>query len=220
MQSRTELVLAAKTLGVLLSEQQVSQLDAYLSLIQKWNRAYNLVGTCDRRQLILRHLLDSLTVAPFIRGASVLDAGSGAGLPGIPLAIALPGISFTLLDANGKKIRFMRQTVIELKLNNVELAQTRLEHYSAHQAMVLARAFAPLEEALEQLAKACVEGGRILIMSGVKPARLPRVAAISGMLMQPLSIPGLTHQRHVLIANKKTDYKKAGHKKRTMRNRP
>ena len=187
MQSRTELVLAAKTLGLLLSEQQISQLDAYLSLIQKWNRAYNLVGTCDRRQLILRHLLDSLT---------------------------------TLLDANGKKIRFMRQTVIELKLNNVELAQTRLEHYSAHQAMVLARAFAPLEKALEQLAKACVEGGRILIMSGVKPARLPRVAAISGMLMQPLSIPGLTHQRHVLIANKKADYKKAGHKKRTMRNRP
>ena len=202
MQSCAELALAAKTLGLSLSEQQASQLDAYLSLIQKWNQAYNLVGACNRQQLILRHLFDSLTVAPFIRCASVLDVGSGAGLPGIPLAIALPGISFTLLDANGKKTRFMRQSVIELKLNNVEVVQTRLEHYFAHQTLVLARAFAPLEEALEQLAKVCAEGGQILIMLGVKPTNLPRVAAISGMVMQPLSIPGLTCQRHLLIADK------------------
>ena len=203
MQSCTELAEAAKTLGLSLSEQQAGQLSAYVSLIQKWNQAYNLVGTSDRRELILKHLFDSLSVAPFIGCASVLDVGSGAGLPGIPLAIALPGISFTLLDANGKKVRFMRQSVIELKLNNVQVVQTRLEHYSASQSLVLARAFAPLAEALEQLARVCAEGGQILIMLGIKPASQPRLAIISRMVMRPLTIPGLTHQRHLLIADKK-----------------
>ena len=125
----------------------------YVALIQKWNKAYNLVGTSDSSDLIYKHVLDSLSIFPYVQESPVIDVGSGAGLPGIPLAISLPDISFTLVDANGKKARFMRQACIELNLTNVEIVQARIEKFTANNGYktVVSRAFAPVESALSQL---------------------------------------------------------------------
>ena len=205
MQNLTELAVAAKAFDLQLSEQQLSQLDGYLSLIQKWNKAYNLVGTSNKQELIVKHLLDSLVIAPYVKVSPVLDVGSGAGLPGIPLAIALPDISFTLLDANSKKTRFMRQTVIELELKNVQIEHTRIESYFPENKKntVISRAFAPLEDALERLSKVCAQPGQILIMLGLEPKSLPDIAGINTMAIHSLSIPGLSSKRHLLVADKK-----------------
>ena len=117
MNASEQLLAGAKALDVSLHSEQANQLHSFLLLIQKWNQTYNLVGASDTETLVTKHILDSLAVAQFINQDPLLDVGSGGGLPGIPLAIARPDLSFTLLDANGKKTRFMRQAMIELKLS-------------------------------------------------------------------------------------------------------
>ena len=191
-------------LGLVLPDERINQLLLYLDLIKKWNKAYNLVGTSNSVDLINKHLLDSLSISKHIQASPVLDVGSGAGLPGIPLAITLPGISFTLVDANGKKARFMRQVCIELKLTNVEIVQSRIENYTVDQAYktVVARAFAPLEKALSQLSAVCDEGGQINIMLGTVPETLPKIEGINNMAVHSIDVPGLSSDRHLLVANK------------------
>lgn len=201
----TDLLLhGAKQMRVPLKPQQLAQLEAFLLLIQKWNRAYNLVGATDTQTLIQKHLLDCLAIAPYITDGPVLDVGSGAGLPGIPLAIAHPDISFTLLDSNGKKTRFMRQAAIELQLENVDVAQSRVEDYTSQPLykLVLSRAFAPLPEALKLLAQHCVTEGQIGIMLGEKPEQLPQSTELSYTANHKLVVPGLDSKRHLLIASK------------------
>ncbi len=111
-------------------DQHVSdQLLHYHALLHKWNQAFNLTAVRDPLEMIDRHLLDSLSLLPYVEGKRVLDMGTGAGLPGIPLAICLPQTQFVLLDSNGKKIRFVRQAMMELGLQNVEPVQARLEAY-------------------------------------------------------------------------------------------
>ncbi len=194
---------AVSELGLPLSSRQLEILLAYVRLIQTWNKAYNLVGTSDSFELIQKHILDSLAVSPFITQGPVLDVGSGAGLPGIPLAIALPDISFTLLDANGKKARFMRQAVMQLQLGNVHIVQSRVEQYQATPAakIVLARAFAPLDKALQLLQQVCAQQAMIQIMLGVKPTSLPNNQYVNRLHIEPISVPGLDSQRHILIAH-------------------
>ena len=116
-------------LGLILDGQQLARLLGFLDLLARWNRRFNLTAIRDASAMVSHHLLDSLAVAPYLQGESVLDLGTGAGLPGLPLAIAEPSRRFWLLDSNGKKVRFVRQAVLELGLSNVEPVQSRIESY-------------------------------------------------------------------------------------------
>ncbi len=204
MDTREFLQHGAEQLNQSFSNNQLDQLLDYVALIQTWNKAYNLVGTSDTKSLIQKHILDSLAIVPYVTKSPVLDVGSGAGLPGIPLAIMLPDISFTLLDSNGKKARFMRQVVIQLKLENVEILQTRIEQFEAEilPKTVLSRAFAPLEKALELLASVCEHRGLIQIMLGTYPKQLPSNKDVSHIDVLPIVVPGLDSNRHLLIAQR------------------
>jgi 16S rRNA (guanine527-N7)-methyltransferase len=202
MVTHAALIEGVEQLGLSLSRAQLEQCQAYMNLIQKWNKAYNLVGTSDTQTLIEKHLLDSLAISPFIQQTPVLDVGSGAGLPGILLAIAHPEIEFTLCDSNGKKARFMRQSVIELGLKNVTVEHGRIQSYHAEQApmIVMSRAFAPLQEALEILADVCHSRGQVMIMLGLKPSTLPTADTIKTIINHEIAVPGLESQRHLLVA--------------------
>ncbi len=204
MDIRTRLEEGAHQLDVALTETQLNLLIDYLAMIQKWNKAYNLVGTSKATELAQKHLLDSISVIPYVKMSPVLDVGSGAGLPGIPLAISLPDISFTLLDSNGKKARFMRQVVMDLQLTNVEIVQTRVESYHPSEApkTVLSRAFAPLDKALKMLSAVCAPQGQVQIMLGAQPNELPALDEINNIQIHSVTIPGLDSQRHLLIADR------------------
>lgn len=204
MDIRTRLEEGARQLDVTLTETQLDLLIDYLVMIQKWNKAYNLVGTSNADELVQKHLLDSLSLVTHIKMSPVLDVGSGAGLPGIPLAICLPDISFTLLDSNGKKARFMRQVVMDFKLINVEIVQARVENYHPTVApkTVLARAFAPVDKALEMLLAVCAPLGNVQLMLGTQPSELPVVDGINNTHVHTITIPGLDSQRHLLVAEK------------------
>lgn len=204
MDARTQLDNGIQALRLSLADTQVDQLLAYMQLIQTWNKAYNLVGTSETNQLIEKHLLDSLAIVPYLAPGNVLDVGSGAGLPGIPLAIALPDISFTLLDSKGKKARFMRQAILQLKLSNVDVVQTRVEQYQAKLPAnsVLSRAFAPLDKALDLLGQVCAPHGVVQIMLGTSPEQLPQSQYFPHIEVVPISVPGLSSERHLLIAQR------------------
>ncbi len=145
-----ELSLGARSLGVALSDAQHGQLLAYLALLVKWNKAYNLTAVRDPDEMVSRHLLDSLSVVPFVAagGARWLDVGSGGGMPGVPLAILFPERQFTLLDSNGKKTRFLTQVKLELKLANLEVIHSRVEQLQPPQPFdgIVSRAFSSLED--------------------------------------------------------------------------
>ncbi|MGB5737022.1 MAG: 16S rRNA (guanine(527)-N(7))-methyltransferase RsmG [Thiohalocapsa sp.] len=147
------------------------RLIAFLALLMRWNRAYNLTAVRDPAEMVPRHLLDSLAVLPWISRGPVLDAGTGAGLPGIPLAVARPELRFTLLDGNGKKARFVRQAVLELGLDNVEVVHSRLEAYRPAEkfATITARAVASLSDLLGRCAHLAAADARLLALKGRLP---------------------------------------------------
>jgi len=191
-----------KTLGIDLPADAEAKLLQFLQLLAKWNSAYNLTAVRDPADMVIRHLLDSLAVLPFLRGPRVADIGTGAGLPGIPLAVARPALHFTLLDANAKKTRFVTQAIGELHLNNVQVVQTRAEDY--HPAgkfdTLISRAFASIADMLTAARHLCAPGGRILAMKGTFPKdELAAVPAGFTTEVQPLVVPGLAAARHVVI---------------------
>jgi 16S rRNA (guanine527-N7)-methyltransferase len=175
---------------------------AYAALLLRWNRAYNLTAVRDPRAILARHLLDSLSILPWVRGPRVLDVGTGPGLPGIPLALAAPGLAVTLLDANGKKARFCRQCVVELRLSNVDVVQARVESYRPPRGFdsVTTRAFADLREVARLCLPLLAPGGRVLAMKGVAPG--PEVDALRreglGVAVYPLRVPGVDEERHLV----------------------
>ncbi len=145
-----------------------AQLVQYIQLLTRWNRAYNLTAVRDPRAQVPRHLLDSLAVLPWVTRGPVLDLGTGAGLPGIPLAIARPQLAFTLLDSNGKKTRFVRQVVLELGLTNVDVIQARLEAYQPERkfATIVARALSSLASLWANARGLAIPDGRLLALKG------------------------------------------------------
>jgi 16S rRNA (guanine527-N7)-methyltransferase len=186
-----------------LSQQNCAALIAFLALMHKWNRVYNLTAVRDPQQMIGRHLLDSLSVAPFIAGQRVLDVGTGPGLPGIPLAVAQADKSFVLLDSRQKKTRFVAQAIIELGLPNVEVVTSRIEDYEPGKTFdtVVSRAFTRVTEFVSLTRRLCGPGGRLVLMKGVFPHKelgtlQDEYAKIE---VHPVNVPGLDVQRHIVV---------------------
>lgn len=200
-----ELQQGARELGVDLTEQQQTQLLAYLALLIKWNKAYNLTAVRDPDEMVSRHLLDSLSVVPFVAeaGDNWLDVGSGGGMPGIPLAILFPERRFTLLDSNGKKTRFLTQVKLELKLANLEVIHSRVEAFTPEQPFngICSRAFSSLVDFSNWTRHLGDGHTRWLAMKGVHPddelQALPADFRLTATHV--LKVPGCQGQRHLLI---------------------
>ena len=180
---------------------QRDRLLAYVALLEKWNRAFNLTSVRTPEQMVVRHLLDSLSIAPWTGPASpVLDVGTGAGLPGIPLAIVRPEQSFVLLDSNGKKTRFVRQAVRELGLANVEVVQARAAQYGKTAPQVVARALAPLPALVEETAALVAPEGSLLAMKGaLTDDELAAVPSGWHARVEPLRVPQLDEPRRLVV---------------------
>lgn len=175
----------------------------YVALIEKWNRVYNLTAVREPEQMLTHHVLDSVAVAPHLVGSTLLDVGSGAGLPGIPLAIVLPHTQVTLLDSNQKKSAFQRQAVIELRLNNVEVSNARVESWDTPRTFdtVISRAFASIAEFVSAAGRLCAPGGVLAAMKGAYP-KDELTAVPAGFCVQrvvPLSVPGLDAERSLVL---------------------
>lgn len=180
----------------------------YIQLIARWNKAFNLTAIRDVDEMVSKHLLDSLAVQPYIEGKTVLDVGSGAGLPGIPFAITSPDKRFVLIDSNGKKTRFLMQAKIDLKLDNVEVVNSRVEDYQpmedGHRIyfdVITARAYATTDDILSSTAHLQNEATRILVMQGkldeqIKSDQYELIEA------HVLDVYGLDAERHLLEIKK------------------
>ncbi len=197
----------ARELRLALDAETRRKLLGYVELLAKWNQAYNLTAVRDPRQMVVRHILDSLAVVPFLPGERLLDVGTGPGLPGLPLAMARPRLRVTLLDANAKKIRFVRQAVAELALDNVQVVQSRMQEYQPGRAfdMVISRAVASLDELYRQSHHLLSAGGRMLFMKGTLPEAEMKAFPAGAVQLQyrQLLIPGLEAQRHLLWLDNK-----------------
>lgn len=206
MDNRQKLIDGASRMGIELSDQQQDALLHYMAMLLKWNRVYNLVSRKETNNIVEVHLLDSLSVLPYIRGFRVIDVGSGAGLPGIPLAILRPDCEFTLLDSSGKKGRFRTQAVIELGLNNVTVVNERAEQFDAGQGfdVVISRAFATVAGMLGVAGHMIGVDGRFLAMKGVNPRKeldgIPSQYRVEEIY--PLEVPYLGAERHLAILAK------------------
>jgi len=160
------LLTAAADIGIDLSDHQTTQLLAYLGLLEKWNNAYNLTAVRSRSEMLSRHLVESLAISPFISGKQVVDVGTGAGLPGIPLAIANPAVHYTLIDSNGKKSRFLLEVKRALMLANVEIETVRVESWLPTKRFdsVVTRAFADLATTLVRVDHVLTDQGMVYAM--------------------------------------------------------
>ena len=170
---------------------------AYLDLLAKWNRTYNLTAVRDPEEMVSRHLLDSLATLPFVQGKNLADLGSGAGLPGIPLAIARPGLAVTLVESNGKKARFLREAVRSLPLSNVTVAQTRVQDMAGAFDTITARAFASLPDMLAWGGHLLAPNGCWLALKGrADPAELGAIPDdFRVVAVHELRVPGTGGER-------------------------
>lgn len=198
-----QLEIGACSLGLALDEKQLARLIQYLSLIQKWNRVHNLTALSDPQKMLTHHLLDSLAVLPHLCTERLLDVGSGAGLPGIPLAIARPDWEITLSDSNQKKSSFQLQAAIELGLSNVRVAAGRVEDIHPEKKFdgVISRAFSEIADFIACSHHLLAKAGYWYAMKGARPdgelEQLP--AGVEVERVTPLVVPGLDAQRHLII---------------------
>jgi len=192
----------AAQLGIPLSETQAAQLLRLLDELDDWNQRMNLTAIRERSQQITKHLLDSLTVHAHLQGTSVADIGTGAGFPGLPLAVALPQLQFTLVDSTAKKLKFVEHAVQTLGLHNVQTVHTRAETYRPKERFdcVVSRAVGPIETFVKGSGHLCVGGGRLLAMKGRYPtdelAHIPNGWKLAAV--HRLNVPGLDEQRHLV----------------------
>ncbi|MDO9214736.1 MAG: 16S rRNA (guanine(527)-N(7))-methyltransferase RsmG [Methylococcales bacterium] len=176
--------------------EQTEQLLAFIKLIAKWNKAYNLTAVRNNEDMARLHILDSLAILPHIEGKRVIDIGTGAGLPGIPLAIFMPEVEFVLLDSNAKKTRFVQQVILELKLKNVSVLHTRVEDYQPELGFdtVTMRAFASLPDIMKLTAHLLSANGVLLAMKGQIPeAELAEIDAQTTLIK--INVPEVEAER-------------------------
>ncbi|MBL5900621.1 16S rRNA (guanine(527)-N(7))-methyltransferase RsmG [Lelliottia amnigena] len=189
--------------GISLTDHQKNQLVAYVDMLNKWNKAYNLTSVRDPNEMLIRHILDSIVVAPHLRGERFIDVGTGPGLPGIPLSIVRPECHFTLLDSLGKRVRFLRQVQHELKLENIEPVQSRVEAFPSEPPFdgVISRAFASLNDMVSWCKHLPAQNGRFYALKGLVPddeiAQLP--AGYSVESIAKLQVPQLDGERHLVV---------------------
>ena len=190
-------------IGLELKDSQVAALLEHIALIRKWAGSYNLVSRGDLDHLVTRHVLDSLCVYPWLNADRLLDAGSGAGFPGIPLAVIRPQWRFALLDSSGKRSRFLRQVVRGLELDNVDVVQERVEDYAPKRefSTITSRAFSSLELFARRVRHLAGPATRIVAIKGRLPseelAELPGWVAVNSV--ESYTVPGLHVERHVVI---------------------
>jgi 16S rRNA (guanine527-N7)-methyltransferase len=201
---RAELEPGLQALG--LASALSEPLLAYVALLDRWNRTYNLTAVRDPREMLTRHLLDSLAMHPFAAGGTLADLGTGPGLPGIPLAIAQPALEVTLVESNGKKARFLREAVRTLQLPNARVAESRIEALDMPGAFdaITARALATLPLILQLGGHLLKAHGRLLAMKGAIPddeiAALP--AGWRVQRIESLTVPGLSAERHLVVVER------------------
>jgi 16S rRNA (guanine527-N7)-methyltransferase len=199
------LVQDTARLGVTLTEPDANRLIRLLDELERWNRTYNLTAIRNRDDMLTHHLLDSLSIHPDLRGTTVADVGTGAGFPGLPLALVNPERRFTLIDSNGKKIRFVQHAARELGLENVEGLHGRVEAIKGRPFdTVVARAFAALPELVVNVAPLCGPHTRVLAMKGKWPQEeidaLP--AGWGHQESHELTVPGLDESRCVVVLSR------------------
>lgn len=192
----------AEALGLELSADAAERMLRLTELLARWNRAYNLTAIRDPQRMLTHHLLDSLAIHPFLFGEEVLDIGTGAGLPGLPLAIVSPERRFQLLDSSAKRIRFVRQASMELGLGNVQAIQTRIQAYRPGRnfSTIAARAVTSIEELHGWAAPLLARPGRLLLMKGRYPAEeldVPGLADVD-LRVHRLQVPYLDAERHLV----------------------
>ena len=203
MSLAAKLAQGVAQLDLTLPPQAERRLLDYLALLGKWNKVYNLTAVREAPRMVSHHLLDCLAVARHVPAATILDVGSGAGLPGIPLALALPRAQVTLLDASHKKAAFLRQAAIELKLVNVEVACERVEAWrpARRYELVISRAFSDLPEFAALAGRLVAGGGVLAAMKGVYPheelEQLPAGYRLQRVV--PLEVPGVRGARHLVL---------------------
>ncbi|MDT8372330.1 MAG: 16S rRNA (guanine(527)-N(7))-methyltransferase RsmG [Gammaproteobacteria bacterium] len=196
-----QLEQGCKALTLSLNDEQLHQMLAYVALLVKWNKVYNLTSVRDADQMISRHILDSLAIVPYLTGDSLLDVGTGAGLPGIPIAIARPDIAVTLLDTNSKKTRFLQQVKAELALTNITVVHARVEQAQLPKfAMITARAFATIEDIIDLTGRHCDDAGYLLLMKGLYPTE--ELSTINDQFklvdVVKLNVPDCSAERHLV----------------------
>jgi 16S rRNA (guanine527-N7)-methyltransferase len=201
---RRRLDAGLTAMAVDLDEQARDRLVAYLRLLNRWNRTYNLTAVRDPQDMVARHLLDSLAVIPYLRGERCLDVGSGAGLPGLVLAVACPAISWVLLDSNAKKCRFLNHARMALRIDNARVERSRVEdfHPGVCFSTIISRALSNLADFVAGAGHLLAPGGCWLAMKGRNPEReLPALSKFGGQSeVVPVRLPGLENgQRHLVI---------------------
>ncbi|MDO6707710.1 16S rRNA (guanine(527)-N(7))-methyltransferase RsmG [Photobacterium sp. 1_MG-2023] len=206
MKARLTQLIAKTELKV--TEQQLEQLVGYVSLLHKWNKAYNLTSVRDPSEMLVKHIMDSLVVSPYLAsGTRFIDVGTGPGLPGIPLAIMHPDKQFTLLDSLGKRIRFIRQVLHELNIDNVTPVQSRVEEFQPEQGFdaVLSRAFASMSDMVHWCRHLPIQGGYFMALKGQvaeeELAELPSWCSVSEV--KSLHVPELAGARHLVLLTAK-----------------
>ncbi|MGF1785985.1 16S rRNA (guanine(527)-N(7))-methyltransferase RsmG [Photobacterium swingsii] len=192
---------------LVVSEQQIDQLIGYVALLHKWNKAYNLTSVRDPHEMIVKHIMDSIVVSEHLEGDRFIDVGTGPGLPGIPLAIMNPDKSFTLLDSLGKRIRFIRQVIFELKITNVTPVQSRVEEFQPEMGFdgVLSRAFASMNDMVSWCHHLPTDTGCFMALKGQfdqqEVAELPEWCSVTEV--KSLHVPELEGERHLVILTAK-----------------
>jgi len=205
MNSTMRLNTSLMDMNLAVGEPEQARLLDYLALLGKWNKTYNLTAIHEPERMLTHHLLDSLAVLPYIAEGPLLDVGSGAGLPGIPLAIVRPELKVTLIDASHKKCSFMQQAAIDLKLNNVKVIHGRVEDMDPASGFpqIISRAFSELSEFVRVTAALLAPGGEWLAMKGLYPNE--EISLLKGARLKrdiKLNIPGLEAERHLTILEK------------------
>ena len=197
---RAQLEHGINDVSLVMLPDQIGQLMAFLQLMVKWNKVYNLSAIKEPEEMVNLHLLDSLSVLPFLHGKRCIDVGTGAGLPGLPLAIAKPDMKFVLLDSNSKKTRFIQQVCIELDLKNVVPLHERVENYNPEQKFdtVIARAYTALPNLLTKTRHLLLDGGKLLAMKSKETDELIR-DDFQFDEVKGLNIAGLDATRNLVV---------------------